>query len=537
MIEPNFEKIPKKLMHLDQWVVWQKKPREGNKDQKIPFNPKNGKLASVTDPDTWGSFKEAKKMYGNGNYNGIGFVLTNKDNIVGIDLDKCFVNDKLLPEYEELINILGTYTEISPSGKGIRCFIRADADFTGFRNGNYEIYNCDRYLSVTGNLYKGINKLIRFRNDELKFALKQYFNPTKENGFDLMDYDIEIDLKYDEIIQLANNKFVYDKHKLYKFKRLFSEGDYKKLGYESPSEGVIGLCYLLAIVFNGNFNKIKNAFYQSKMMKEKWQRNKILDQTINKAILFYNRLNKTSNNYLNNWEDINAEEYFGSGSMSIDEIIKSDIKPQQFIMRPWLKKPSISYIFGGPEVGKTIFALSLLTHITRGLSFGPWEVVEPVKSLYYDVEMTKEDSKFYVSAMAHWGPELKELIIFSSAFAQENNFYISQNIFDPNWQKSIERYLIAKNIKLWVIDNIFMGTDDSSLNDSSTWATFNQWLMKLRNLGISTILLDHSGKTNQTIYGSTRKMVPVDAIIKLENYSKNGFKMQNRSKLHLPNQE
>ncbi len=55
---------------------------------------------------------------------GVGFVLTD-DGLVGVDLDAVLDQQGAIvdPAISELVAKLGSYTEISPSGRGLRCLI------------------------------------------------------------------------------------------------------------------------------------------------------------------------------------------------------------------------------------------------------------------------------------------------------------------------------------------------------------------------------------------------------------------------------
>ena len=69
------DNVPRELRDLKQWVA-----RHG----KLPVNPMNGKLASATDPATWGDFEMTLATK---NSDGVGFVFTAENGLVGIDLD------------------------------------------------------------------------------------------------------------------------------------------------------------------------------------------------------------------------------------------------------------------------------------------------------------------------------------------------------------------------------------------------------------------------------------------------------------------
>lgn len=172
-LTPNFQNIPTELIAIDRWVIWK---------GKIPFNPNKPSLkASVKQPKTWGNFKAVKALYEEGNWDGIGFVLTG-DGLVGIDIDKCNTDgipDKIAMSILESLNV--KYVEFSPSGKGLRSFGYSsilDRGRRGIVHGiNLELYSTGRYLTVTGHTLKNepMQSLIGFK--ELAESLD---NPTEE---------------------------------------------------------------------------------------------------------------------------------------------------------------------------------------------------------------------------------------------------------------------------------------------------------------------------------------------------------------------
>jgi len=97
-----------------------------------------------------------RKQYARGAFDGIGFVLSKKDPFVGWDFDHCRNPDteEIDLKVREYIELLNSYTEISPSGTGIRIFVKADLPGTRRKKGNIEVYNLGRYLTLTGHRIK-----------------------------------------------------------------------------------------------------------------------------------------------------------------------------------------------------------------------------------------------------------------------------------------------------------------------------------------------------------------------------------------------
>ena len=91
----------------------------------------------------------------------IGFVLTANDLYVAVDLDTCIHND-IINEYAvSMIAQLGSYSEISPSGHGIRILL-ACADFhDNLRRPQLQLYSCARYVTITGHDIVGTHSGLR----------------------------------------------------------------------------------------------------------------------------------------------------------------------------------------------------------------------------------------------------------------------------------------------------------------------------------------------------------------------------------------
>lgn len=148
------EYIPQALLHHPQWVCWRYVDRgKGRKPDKQPVNPRTLGNAGVHWPNTWTAFDEAYATYlrhYNRNLHGIGFVLTETDPYVALDLDDCIHDDEIGSRAAQVINEVRSYTEISPSGRGLRIPVACPGFQDNARRGGIEVYSHSRYVTVTG---------------------------------------------------------------------------------------------------------------------------------------------------------------------------------------------------------------------------------------------------------------------------------------------------------------------------------------------------------------------------------------------------
>lgn len=152
----RYAAVPDEMKQFKQWVVFKKeRPNAAGKVHNVPYCVDGRRHASSTDSSTWSSFAEATSAVEQGRGDGISFVLTENDPYVGIDIDG--VSTKSGPQIpegaDELIHVLGSYAEWSPSGHGFRIFVKSDGKLDpclGYKCGVFEIYDKAKILTVTG---------------------------------------------------------------------------------------------------------------------------------------------------------------------------------------------------------------------------------------------------------------------------------------------------------------------------------------------------------------------------------------------------
>src|SRR4051812_35948424 len=105
---PLWENIPAELRAERRWVL--------SKDKR-PIDPRTGRNASSTDPETWASFDEVVSAFDQ-RTSVDGIALATGDGIVAIDFDGCVRsgNGKIATLAREAMTRLGCYSELSQSG-------------------------------------------------------------------------------------------------------------------------------------------------------------------------------------------------------------------------------------------------------------------------------------------------------------------------------------------------------------------------------------------------------------------------------------
>lgn len=173
---------PAELRDRRSWVVWRWEQRPGqDKPTKPPYIAEPGfTRASISDPSTWRTFEWAEVQLNV--FDGLGIVLGN--GLAGADLDNCRdpVTGVIASWALDVIELLDSYSEISPSGTGIKIFFFGELPSDAKHRkpmpggGHIELYDRDRYFTVTGAHLEGTPRTVEQRTAELTALHRDLFD-------------------------------------------------------------------------------------------------------------------------------------------------------------------------------------------------------------------------------------------------------------------------------------------------------------------------------------------------------------------------
>lgn len=138
--------IPADLVARPKFCVW----AFSDDQKKLPRRLDNPKrLAAVDDETGFGTYEQASAILAKGGVDGLGILLG--DGLAGIDIDDCrsLVTGDITAQAQAWIRAVDSYTEISPTGTGVKIFLRATLGRNYARKG-LEVYGYGRYFTVTG---------------------------------------------------------------------------------------------------------------------------------------------------------------------------------------------------------------------------------------------------------------------------------------------------------------------------------------------------------------------------------------------------
>jgi len=219
--------IPASMLDTARWAPWRAVWNEKKKKyEKIPHRAEQPAYGlSTKSTKGWASFHRALAVYlqNPGKFAGVGYLVTGEKvpgsaadvfapgDLAGVDLDHCrdAATGEIAPWAAEVIAKLDSYTEVSPSGTGLRVMVRAGiyADTIDHQQG-IEIYGGTqaRFVTITGHRVDGSRADVRpapagvlealaakYRRQRTKAEVEDLHLPPLLSALDLPDLE-DLDL-------------------------------------------------------------------------------------------------------------------------------------------------------------------------------------------------------------------------------------------------------------------------------------------------------------------------------------------------------
>ena len=283
------QNLPEELKKDASFCLWNLVERNGKKS-KLPYTPHcnhgQRELAKSNDISTFAEYElNASNVC---DYDGIGLGIFN--GFSAIDIDKCIDEEgNLSPMAQDVMNIMDSYTEKSPLGKGLRIVFRTtdqlcqlydkDKYYINKQNNGLEVYISgvtSKFVTLTGNILKP-GKL-EIRDSQVLEVLNKYM--LKEDSQKVSDINKKgvnhhnqhtinsngsslhiISLTDEEILENINQNQL--DHKL---TALFNGDNY---GFKSNSEADMSFFSCLAQICSDK-EQILRIGMKSKRVREKW---------------------------------------------------------------------------------------------------------------------------------------------------------------------------------------------------------------------------------------------------------------------------
>ena len=205
------------------------------------------------------------------------------------------------------------------------------------------------------------------------------------------------------------------------------------------------------------------------------------------------------------------------------ELLEKEFKPLKTYISPFLTEASLAMIYGPAGSGKTFLLYLLTVFLTRknamNAKIGPLVVEAQAAVLYIDGEMLPQQNQARLSSIiGPFGPESEEYpLILLTSDELSNKRGERCNIAAEQWRNALTMYLKNNTvIKILVLDNLASLMPGVSENSKESWDNVNMWLLSLKTLGVTVIIVHHANK-NGDYRGHSSRVGSLDTVIGLKS--------------------
>src|SRR5262245_17584786 len=518
-LAPIIEAIPSALARTHQWVLWRWEQRSG-RWTKPPYQV-DGTPASSTDSATWTSLEDVMIVYGHGDFDGIGFVLDPSSlPLVAIDLDHVVDADgAIYPEALRILHGINSYTEISPSGRGLHILSFGTLPH-GWRNARkalpfpIEVYSEGRYVTISGHRLAGSPETIGKRTGELAALharVAAAMGDKGQAGSALAKAPRTLaDAAVLEHGRQAQNGSKFD---------ALWRGDAS--AYESHSEADLALCGMLAFWTARDAAQIDRLFRQSALMRPKWDRRsgaqtygeRTIAAAIEHCIEVYAAGSiaraETAAPTTSADDRVAGPDDGGLAPVKLGDLLDEPGEEQRYVVADRLSSAALGILAGKPKAGKSTLARCLALRVSRGEEWlGHTTNAGPV--IYLALEEKRAEVTAHFRALGATSAD-RVLILCASAPLDAL----------ARLRRETERI----GPVLIIVDPLFRLIRVPDGNDYATMSAALEPLMVLaRETGAHVLLVHHLGKGERAggdaILGSTAIFGAVDTALLLRRSEK-----------------
>lgn len=509
----EYNNIPDEMKQLKNWLVWRLVDKGGEKPSKVPFSV-SGSSASVSNPNTWGTFKSAVAAYETGEYDGIGFVFTDTP-FVGIDIDGCVNTEtgEISAAASDIIGTTQSYTELSQSGKGFHIILRGALPQGRRRKGSFEMYGSGspRYFAMTGKVWEG-RRQIAENQAAINRVHKKYIEPPKPDAPKPTGVELMPD---EEVIARATTNAKTGGA----FLALY-DGNWQGK-YNSQSEADQALCNYLAFWTGCNAEQMDRLFRSGGLMRSKWDE---LHGSVTYGEMTIQRAcGDCREVYSPDYKKQELKTFDLPVAIRADELQKM-VLPDICWLWDSMLTTGLSLFVGASKIGKSWFALQLALAVSAGTDF-LGKKTKGCKTLY----LALEDSRRRLQS------RMNKLL--GSVVASRNLEYLTESPLMGNGLIEVLEHYAKEGFSLIIIDTLQKIRGTSSSNKNAFAADYEDMGILKRfadKNDIAILLVHHTRKMKDDdvfnmISGTNALMAAADTIMILSKEKRK----DNQAYLHI----
>ena len=218
-------------------------------------------------------------------------------------------------------------------------------------------------------------------------------------------------------------------------------------------------------------------------------------------------------------------------AVNLANFVALPLRQRQYVLAPILPERGLAMLYAPRGVGKTQVAFNIGWAVACGQPFLRWYASRPRPVLYIDGEMPQELLQERAKAMiapSACQPPHPDFFRLLSMDRQELG--TSLNLVLPEHQAALE--VLLDQVDFLILDNISTLVNSGRENDAESWNEMQAWLLKLRRLGKTVLLIHHAGRS-ENARGTSKREDVLDTVIQLKHPEDYEVEQGARFEVHL----
>jgi predicted P-loop ATPase len=189
LMQPLLDNLPAAMRALDQWLVWRLETYPGDKKpRKVPYycsgRKRRGEQGSADDRAQLAGFAQARALVDIGRFDGLGFAFLPGDGLIGIDIDAAIDVDtgEVAPHCLRIIEQCASYTERSPSGRGVHIIVAGHTQTFKDNAIGVEVFCGRQFFTCTGERWAGTPAEVGPITPQTLAMLRELVKPARDQA-------------------------------------------------------------------------------------------------------------------------------------------------------------------------------------------------------------------------------------------------------------------------------------------------------------------------------------------------------------------
>lgn len=198
---------------------------------------------------------------------------------------------------------------------------------------------------------------------------------------------------------------------------------------------------------------------------------------------------------------------------TLADFLNRKLPAKEFILEPILPTQGTALLYAIRGLGKTFTAIAIALAVATGGTVFHWKASKPRKVLYIDGEMPAPTMQERLAeAVQHQGVELPAEDYFR-LITPDRQEQAMPDIASKEGQAMLAPFVA--DAEFIVIDNLSTLCRTGKENEADGWLPVQQWVLELRRMGKSVLMVHHAGKGGQQ-RGTSRREDILDTVFTLK---------------------